>query len=444
MIDVRLEHVRPFVQDKKSIADLERRIANAKKALAEKKGPGSAFTGWLDLPARMREELDRIRSVAARQREKSDVLLVIGIGGSYLGARAALEALDAYFPKDDGPEVIFAGHNISGEYLEDLRDYLRHKRFSINVISKSGTTTEPAIAFRFFRRLLEETVGVGEARERIVVTTDAAKGALRELAQKEGYETFVIPDDVGGRYSFLTPVGLFPVAFGGHDIAAVIAGAENARKRYFANPESENPLDAYVLHRNALYAAGKKIELFVHYEPKFSHLAEWWKQLFGESEGKDGKGLFVANASFTTDLHSLGQYIQEGERHLFATVFSVKRPRRDAVIKEEKDDSDNLNYLAGMTVDTVNKKAMEGTLIAHESGNVPSIVIETEEMDARTFGHVIYFFELACALSGYVLGVNPFDQPGVEAYKRNMFALLGKKGFEDCARELEQRMKKTR
>ncbi len=444
MIDVRLEHVRPFVRDKECLADLERRMEGARKALKERKGPGSEFTGWLDLPARMRGELDRIRSLAARQREKSDVLLVIGIGGSYLGARAALEALDGYFPLDEGPEVIFAGHNLSGEYLEDLREYLQDKRFSINVISKSGTTTEPAIAFRYFRRLLEETVGEAEARERIVATTDGARGALRELAEKEGYATFVIPDDVGGRYSFLTPVGLFPVAFRGHDIEAVIAGAEAARKEYFTDTPGRTPLDNYVLYRNALYEAGKKIELFVHYEPKLSYLAEWWKQLFGESEGKDGKGLFVANVSFTTDLHSLGQYIQDGERHLFETVFSIKKPRRDTLIKEEQDDSDNLNYLAGMSVDTVNKKAMAGTLIAHESGNVPSIVIETEKMDACTFGHVIYFFELACALSGYVLGVNPFDQPGVEAYKQNMFALLGKKGFEEKAEELEKRMKKTR
>ncbi len=444
MIDVRLEHVRPFVEDETRTNDLKTRLKEAKKALQEKKGPGSAFTGWVDLPARTRQELDRIRVLAARHREMSDVLLVIGIGGSYLGARAALEALDAYFPHDDEPEVIFAGHNISGEYLEDLRDYLSDKRFSINVISKSGTTTEPAIAFRFFKRLLEERFGADEAKERIVATTDASKGALRTLADKEGYETFVIPDDVGGRYSFLTPVGLFPVAFKGHDIESMLDGAENARERYFTDSEGMNPLDAYVMYRNALYESGKKIELFVHYEPKFRHLSEWWKQLFGESEGKDGKGLFVASASFTTDLHSLGQYIQDGERHLFATVFSVKEPRRVSVIREEKNDSDNLNYLAGTTVDTVNKKAMEGTLIAHESGNVPSIVIETDKMDAYTFGHVIYFFELACALSGYVLGVNPFDQPGVEAYKRNMFALLGKKGFEDRAEELAKRMKKTR
>ncbi len=421
------------------------RIEQAHEKLVNATGEGNEYLGWLDLPDRMRPTLKAFESAAKTIRDQSDYLLVIGIGGSYLGAKAAIEALNPYFNQKVGVEVLFAGHHISGEYMADLADFLKDKRFSINVISKSGTTTEPAIAFRFFRRLLEDQIGKEAAKSRIFVTTDAARGALRELADNEGFTSFVIADDVGGRYSVLSPVGLLPIAASGIDIRAMIQGATDA-KLDLRKQDASNPAYQYVLTRNQLYEDGKKIEMFVHYEPKLHFLAEWWKQLFGESEGKDGKGLFPASAGFTTDLHSLGQYIQEGERHLFETVLDIKTPVRSMTVEKDDENLDKLNYLAGKSVDDVNKGAMHATLLAHHDGGAPSIVITLDKLDSEAFGYLVFFYEMSCALSGYLLGVNPFDQPGVEAYKRNMFALLEKPGFENESEAIKKRIsdKKTR
>lgn len=422
-----------------------KRIRKAHETLVNGSGKGNEFLGWMDLPDRMRPTLDVFEQTARTIRKQSDYLLVIGIGGSYLGAKAAVEALRPYYNAAEGVEVLFAGNHISGEYMADLKDFLEDKRFSINVISKSGTTTEPAIAFRTFRRLLEEQVGKEEAKKRIFATTDASKGALRTLADNEGFTSFVIPDDVGGRYSVLSPVGLLPIAAAGIDVRAIIKGAIQAKLDLRDNTES-NPAYRYVLTRNQLYEDGKKIEMFVHYEPKLHFLAEWWKQLFGESEGKENKGLFPASAGFTTDLHSLGQYIQEGERHLFETVLNIESPRRSMTIDEDEGNLDKLNYLAGRSVDDVNKGAMKATLLAHHDGGTPGIVINLERLDGESFGYLVFFYEMSCALSGYMLGVNPFDQPGVEAYKRNMFALLDKPGFEKESTSIKKRLsdKKTR
>ncbi len=442
MLKVDLTYVGQHI-DEKAGNRLIKRIGEAHKGLKEGSLPGNAFRGWLDLPNTMEPEVDKIQTVAKRLAEKNDVLLVIGIGGSYLGAKAAIEALRPYFSTDKKLEVIFVGNHISSEYMADLRDYLKEKSFAINVISKSGTTTEPALAFRVFKALLEEKVGEDEARQRIVATTDKEKGALRQLAEEKGYDTFVIPDDVGGRYSVLTAVGLLPIACAGIDIDAMLKGAKQAAVDFDVVSE-DNPVYRYVMARNALYEQGKKIEMFVHYEPKLQYFSEWWKQLFGESEGKDNKGLFISSAGFTTDLHSLGQYIQEGERHLFETVVNINEPLRDFTVSKTDENLDNLNYLSGMSVDAINKQAMQGTLLAHMDGGAPSIVINIERMDARHFGYLVYFFELGCALSGHVLEVNPFNQPGVEAYKENMFALLEKPGFEDKTKAIKKRLKKTR
>lgn len=386
-----------------------------------------------------------------KQRKKiqqdSDVLLVIGIGGSYLGARAAIEMLQHSFynvlptEKRKTPQIIFVGNNISSTYMRDVMDLLEGKDFSINVISKSGTTTEPAIAFRIFRKLLEEKYGKEEARKRIYATTDRARGALKTLATEEGYETFVIPDDVGGRYSVLTAVGLLPIAVSGADIEAMMKGAAQAREDFSKSELEENIAYQYAAVRNVLYNKGKTIEMLINYEPALQYFAEWWKQLFGESEGKDQKGIFPASANFSTDLHSLGQYVQEGRRDLFETVLKVETPRHELTIEAEDNDLDGLNYLAGKTVDFVNTKAFEGTLLAHTDGGVPNLVVTLPRLDEYTFGYLVYFFEKACAMSGYLLGVNPFDQPGVEAYKVNMFALLGKPGYEEKKAELEKRLK---
>ncbi len=439
MINVRLEHVYSTISQDDIASNLQS-LKRCHTLLERGEGKGSEFTGWLTLHRRMRSDLHALKTTAKRLADQSDVVLVIGIGGSYLGAKAALEALRPYFSRK-GPEIIFVGHHLSGEYMEDLRDYLEDKSFSINVISKSGTTTEPAVAFRTFKTLLEKRYGTKEAAKRIVATTDKEKGALRALSDAKGYETFEVPDDVGGRYSVLSAVGLLPLAIAGIDVDAMLQGAEEAAKRY-KEQSMQNPVYQYVLARHALYEKGKKIEMFIHYEPKLHYLAEWWKQLFGESEGKGGKGLFVANAGFTTDLHSLGQYIQDGERHLFETVVNIQKPTREHEVDIDEDDLDGLNYLSGRTFADINQKAMEATLLAHEDGGAPNIVIDVEKLDAYAMGHLFYFYELSCALSGYLLGVNPFDQPGVEAYKKNMFALLERPGFEKLGNRLKERIKK--
>jgi len=416
------------------------------RAIHDQTGAGSDFLGWVDLPRDYdQEEFIRIEEAAKKIALDSEVLLVIGIGGSYLGTRAAVEALTHYFynleeaGKRQGPQLLFVGHHVSSTYMKELLDFLEGKTFSINVISKSGTTTEPAVAFRIFKKLLVDQVGEIEAKGRIYATTDASKGALKTLADREGYATFVVPDDVGGRYSVLTAVGLLPIAACGIDIGQIMEGAKDASIRY-GNPDLvENEAYQYAVIRNALYNKGKTIELLVNYEPSLMMFNEWWKQLFGESEGKEGKGIFPASASFSTDLHSMGQYIQEGRRDLFETTIQIGKPRYDLGIEEEAVDLDGLNYLAGQTVDVVNKKAFQGTIFAHVAGGVPNLVIEIPEMDAYGFGYLVYFFQKACAMSGYLLGVNPFDQPGVEAYKKNMFALLGKPGYEQLKAELEAR-----
>ncbi|KMK91776.1 glucose-6-phosphate isomerase [Rossellomorea marisflavi] len=423
-------------------------VKAAHTSLHEKTGAGSDFLGWIDLPVDYdKEEFARIQKASEKINKDSDILLVIGIGGSYLGARAAIEMLNHSFfntvskEKRSAPQVLFLGQNISSTYMKDLMDLLEGKDFSINVISKSGTTTEPAIAFRIFRKMLEEKYGVEEARKRIYATTDKSKGALKTLANDEGYETFVVPDDVGGRYSVLTAVGLLPIAVSGVDIEAMMDGAAKAREDFGQSELSENPAYQYAAVRNVLYNKGKTIEMLINYEPGLQYFAEWWKQLFGESEGKDQKGIYPSSANFSTDLHSLGQYVQEGRRDIFETVVKVQESRHELVIEEADSDLDGLNYLAGQTIDFVNNKAFEGTLLAHTDGGVPNLIVEIPAMDAYTFGYLVYFFEKACAVSGYLLGVNPFDQPGVEAYKVNMFALLGKPGFEEKKAELEKRLK---
>lgn len=411
----------------------------------KKKGPGSDFLGWVDLPNHYdKDEFSRIKQAAERIRSSSDALIVIGIGGSYLGARAAIEALSHTFHNqmNHATQVYFAGQNISSTYVSHLLELLEGKDISINVISKSGTTTEPAIAFRIFRDYIEKKYGKEEAKKRIYATTDRAQGALKKLADEEGYETFVIPDDVGGRYSVLTAVGLLPIAVAGLDIDQIMSGAAAAALKY-NNPElSTNESYQYAAVRNALYRKGKSIELLVNYEPSLHYVSEWWKQLFGESEGKDQKGLFPASVDFTTDLHSMGQYVQEGRRDLIETILQIKKPKIQLTIQEDPANTDGLNFLAGKTMDDVNKKAFQGTVLAHVDGGVPNLVIELDELSEFTFGEMVYFFEKACGISGLLLGVNPFDQPGVEAYKKNMFALLGKPGFEAEKASLMKRLSK--
>jgi len=420
----------------------------AHHSLHEKTGAGNDFLGWIDLPVDYdKEEFARIQKAAEKIKGDSDIFLVIGIGGSYLGARAALEFLQHSFynalPKEkrQTPQVIFVGNNISSTYMKDLMDLLEGKDFSINVISKSGTTTEPALAFRIFRKLLEEKYGAEEAKKRTYATTDKARGALKTLADEEGYESFVIPDDVGGRYSVLTAVGLLPIAVSGADIQKMMNGAAQAKEDFSQSELEDNLAYQYAAVRNVLYNKGKTIEMLINYEPSLMYFSEWWKQLFGESEGKDQKGIYPSSANFSTDLHSLGQYVQEGRRDLFETIIKVEKPRHELTIEKEANDLDGLNYLAGQTVDFVNNKAFEGTLLAHTDGGVPNLIVSIPQLDEYTFGYLVYFFEKACAMSGYLLGVNPFDQPGVEAYKVNMFALLGKPGFEEKKAELEKRLK---
>ena len=423
------------------------RVEAIHRQIAAKQGAGNDFLGWVDLPVNADQaEIEAVKAAAARIRESSEVLVVAGIGGSYLGARAALEMLMPYFrttpPQAGNPEVIFVGHHLSGAYLEQLLNYIKDKEFSINVISKSGTTTETAVAFRFLKQLAEEKYGKKGAAARIYATTDRQRGALRRLAEEEGYTTFVIPDDIGGRYSVLSPVGLLPIAAAGIDIDPILAGAAAAYE-VCSHPELEqNPVYQYAVLRHIFYQKGKSIELMVNYEPALHYFAEWWKQLFGESEGKDGKGLFPAAVDFTTDLHSLGQYIQEGRRLFFETILAVEKDRSTLALPEAPGDPDGLNYIAGQRVDEMNRQALRGTLLAHQDGGVPCLVVKIPELSPFYFGYLVYFFEKACAISGYLLGVNPFDQPGVEEYKKNMFALLGKPGFEDQRQQLLARLEK--
>ena len=433
-----LRQIKPYVE-----------LAN--EVLTSKSGAGSDFLGWVDLPENYdKDEFTRIKKAAEKIKNDSEVLIVIGIGGSYLGAKAAIEFLSHSFynnlPKDKRktPEIYFAGTNMSGVYLQHLIEVVGDRDFSVNVISKSGTTTEPAIAFRVFKKMLEEKYGKEEAAKRIYATTDKEKGALKTLATAEGYETFVVPDNVGGRFSVLTAVGLLPIAAAGINIDDLMAGAKDAMNDFANKNMDENQALQYAAIRNILHRKGKDLELMVNYEPRVHYLAEWWKQLFGESEGKDGKGLYPTSADFSADLHSLGQYIQEGQRLFFETVVSIGKPEVEFVIESDKDNLDGLNFIAGKTLDYVNKKATDGVILAHVDGKVPNLGVNIPEVTPYHLGYTFYFFEKACGVSGYLLGVNPFDQPGVEAYKKNMFALLGKPGYEEAGKELEKKLNEVK
>ena len=437
-----------FIREEE-IVNMKKAVLGAKEVLTEKTGAGNDFLGWIDLPVDYdKDEFDRIKKAAEKIKGDSDVLLVIGIGGSYLGARAAIEFLSHSFynvlPKGERktPEIYFVGNSISSKYIKDLQDVLEGKDFSINIISKSGTTTEPAIAFRVFKDMLIKKYGREEANKRIYATTDKAKGALKNLATEEGYESFVVPDDVGGRFSVLTAVGLLPIAVSGADIDQLMEGAAAARKTALEAEYEKNPALLYAAVRNILLRKGKQVEIVANYEPSLHYVSEWWKQLYGESEGKDQRGIFPAAVDLTTDLHSMGQFIQDGARIMFETVLSVEESPAEIVLQKEDVDTDGMNYLAGQTVDFVNKSAMNGTILAHTDGNVPNLMVKIPSQDAYSLGQLFYFFEFACGISGYLLGVNPFNQPGVESYKKNMFALLGKPGYEDQKAELEARLGK--
>lgn len=422
-------------------------VSTIHNMIHNKTGLGNDFLGWVDLPKNYdKDEFERIKKASKKIQSDSDVLLVIGIGGSYLGARACIEMIGHSFKNDltkeerKAPKIYFVGQNISSTYMSDLLDVIKDKDVSINVISKSGTTTEPAIAFRIFKDFLEKKYGKEEAKKRIYATTDSSKGALKKLSDEEGYETFIIPDDVGGRFSVLTAVGLLPIATAGIDIDKIMLGASDASCDFNNENLDTNYAYQYAVVRNALHRKGKDVELLVNYEPKLHYFSEWWKQLYGESEGKDNKGIFPASVDFSTDLHSMGQYIQEGKRILFETVLNVVDVDKHIEIETAENDLDGLNYLAGKNVDFVNKKAFQGTLLAHTDGQVPNLIVNVPKLDEYNFGYMVYFFEKSCAMSGYLSGVNPFDQPGVEAYKKNMFALLGKPGFEKEKEELEKRL----
>ena len=429
------------------VKNMKAGVECAKEVLTSRTGAGNDFLGWIDLPVDYdKDEFARIKKAAAKIQSDSDVLLVIGIGGSYLCARAAIEFLTHSFYNvlDKGtrktPQIFFVGNSISSKYIKDLQDVVRDKDFSINIISKSGTTTEPAIAFRVFKEMLIEKYGKEEANKRIYATTDKAKGALKNLANQEGYESFVVPDDVGGRFSVLTAVGLLPIAVSGADIDKLMEGAASGRKKALETPYEENPALLYASIRNILLRKGKHVEIVANYEPSLHYVSEWWKQLFGESEGKDQKGIFPAAVDLTTDLHSMGQFIQDGARIMFETVINVEESPEEVVLKEEEIDTDGMNYLAGKNVDFVNKSAMNGTILAHTDGQVPNLKVNVPEQNEFYLGELFYFFEFACGISGYLLGVNPFNQPGVESYKRNMFALLGKPGYEKEREELMKRL----
>ena len=446
MITLDTTNVLSFI-DETQIAQMEPQVKLAHDMLHKKSGPGNAFLGWLDLPVNYdKEEFARIRKAAAKIRKDSDVLLVIGIGGSYLGARAAIELLSHSFANivskkvRKAPQVIFCGNSISATFMADLFDMLEGKDVSVNIISKSGTTTEPAIAFRIFRSFMEKKYGKKEARGRIYATTDKARGALKGLAVEEGYESFVVPDDVGGRFSVLTACGLLPIAVAGIDIREIMKGAKDASLSYKKVSVTENPCYRYAAIRNCLLRSGYSTEIMVNYEPSFHFMTEWWKQLFGESEGKDGRGIFPAGVDNTTDLHSMGQYVQDGQRVLFETVVQVDTARRTFEIPIDKDNLDGLNFLSGMDMNEVNRKALQGTVLAHVDGKVPNMIIHVPELTPYWLGQLVFFFEKACGISGYLLAVNPFNQPGVEAYKKNMFALLGKPGYEKERVILERRL----
>lgn len=438
--------VAPFVSGHE-VVSMKKLAQDAKKVLVEKTGDGNDFLGWIDLPVDYdKEEFARIKKAAERIRNDSEVLLVIGIGGSYLGARAAIEFLGHSFYNvvdksiRKGPEIYFLGNSISSTYLKHLMDVVGDRDFSINIISKSGTTTEPAIAFRIFKEKMETKYGKEEAAKRIYATTDKSKGALKELSDEEGYQTFVVPDDVGGRFSVLTAVGLLPIAASGADIDKLMEGAASGRKAALELPFEENDAMKYAALRNIFLRKGKSVEILANYEPAVHYVSEWWKQLFGESEGKDQRGIFPASVDLTTDLHSMGQFIQDGSRIMFETVIEIEKSREEIVMNEEPVDLDGLNYLAGKTVDFINKSAMNGTILAHTDGQVPNLLVKVPEVNEFYLGQLFYFFEFACGVSGYLLGVNPFNQPGVESYKKNMFALLGKPGYEAQREELLKRL----
>ncbi len=429
------------------VQSMSRIVDAARKELVEKDGLGNDFLGWIDLPVDYdKEEFDRIKKAAKKIQEDSEVLLVIGIGGSYLGARAAIEFLRHGFYNNVSkevrktPEIYYVGNSISSSYIQGLVDVIGDRDFSVNMISKSGTTTEPAIAFRVFKEMLEKKYGKKEAAGRIYATTDRAKGALKKVADEEGYETFVVPDDVGGRFSVLTAVGLLPIAVSGADIDKLMEGAASGRELALNQPFESNDALQYAAVRNILHRKGKTVEVLANYEPSLHYVSEWWKQLYGESEGKDQKGIFPASVDLTTDLHSMGQFIQDGARIMFETVLNVEKSRVELTIGKEEVDLDGLNYLAGKTVDFVNKSAMNGTILAHTDGNVPNLMVTIPEQNEFYLGQLFYFFEFACGVSGYVSGVNPFNQPGVESYKKNMFALLGKPGYEKEREELLKRL----
>ena len=437
------KHLAKFIRPEEYEA-IYPQVELAHNQLESKTGAGNDFLGWLDLPVTYdKEEFARIKEAAQKIRSDSDVLLVAGIGGSYLGARAAIEFLKSPFYnnlKKDTPDIYYVGNNINPTYLNEVLSICEGRDFSVNVISKSGTTTEPALAFRVFKQLVEKKYGKDGAKDHIFATTDKAKGTLKELSDTEGYETFVVPDDVGGRYSVLTAVGLLPIAVAGCDIDALMAGAAQAQKDLTADFDN-NDCYKYAALRNILYRKGKNVEMLVSYEPSFVMMSEWYKQLFGESEGKDNKGIFPSAGVFSTDLHSMGQYIQQGERTLLETVVRFAADPDQLTVPHDDVNGDGLNFLEGKTMDFINRQAMDGTLLAHVEGGVPNLIVSAGERNARTLGELIYFFEFSCGLSGYLLGVNPFDQPGVEAYKKNMFALLGKPGYEDRKAELEAALK---
>lgn len=437
-ISINTEYVEDFIS-KIQLSSLKKKVESCHEMLHNKTGEGADYTGWVDWPVNYdKEEFERIKVAADKIRRQADVLIVIGIGGSYLGAKSVIEMFKDPFRKTTKTEVIFLGQNISAEYMSSLLHYIVDKDVAVNVISKSGTTTEPAIAFRIIKDFMERKYGKEYAKTRIYVTTDKEKGAMRLLASTEGYETFIIPDDIGGRYSVLTPVGLLPIAVAEINIDELMEGAATAREKY--SIKEDNDCYKYAVYRNALYKIGKKTEILVNYEPCMHYFTEWWKQLYGESEGKDKKGIFPAGVDFTTDLHSMGQYIQDGRRDLFETVIKINKQRSDIVVKEDPMDLDGLNYLAGKSMNEINEKALVGTVIAHYDGNAPSIILSIDEINEKNVGELIYFFEKACGISGYLLGVNPFNQPGVEEYKKNMFALLGKPGYDEKQKELMSKM----
>ncbi len=442
-VSLNLKHIGKFVNEAEISANFPQ-VKLAHELLDSRQGTGNDFLGWLDLPVNYdKNEFERIKAAAEKIKKNSDVLIVIGIGGSYLGARAVIESLKGTLYNNvckDTPQIYYVGNSISSAYLNDVLSACEGKDISVNVISKSGTTTEPAVAFRIFKKLLEEKYGADGAKERIFATTDKARGTLKELSDTQGYETFVVPDDVGGRYSVLTAVGLLPIAVAGCDIEALMQGAQNAREELSVCSE-DNSCYKYASLRNILYRKGKVVELLACYEPNFTMMNEWYKQLFGESEGKDQKGIFPASVIFSTDLHSMGQFVQEGSRIMFETVVDIKTPKNDIFIEKSAENFDGLNFLSEQNMSIVNRKAMEGTVLAHTDGGVPNIIIEVDSLCEKDVGYLIYFFEKACAISGYMLGVNPFDQPGVESYKKNMFALLGKPGFEELKNELEMKLK---